>query len=200
MIWKRRRRYLLVGWLWFLGTLVPMIGLVQLNRQAMADRYAYISFIGLFIMVSWGAADLAEQRHLSPVWLRGASIAVLLVLAAVTYRQVGFWGDNLTLWSHALEVTHGNYLAENIVGSMLMDQGQSDEALPHLEAATEMNPSDPSAYMSIGAYDQQHGKPQQAIAQYQKPLRSATARFSATCGCAPRRLPAWVCVSSVGRL
>jgi tetratricopeptide (TPR) repeat protein len=166
----RRRRYLLVGWLWFLGTLVPMIGLVQVNRQAMADRYAYISFIGLFILVSWGVADLAEQRHLSPVWLRSASLAVLLVLGAVTYRQVGFWSDNLTLWSHALEVTRGNYFAENIVGSMLMDQGQSDAALPHLEAAREMNPSDPSAYMSIGAYDQQHGDPRQAIEQYQRTI------------------------------
>ena len=105
----RRLRYPLVGWLWFLGTLVPMIGLVQVNRQAMADRYAYISFIGLFILVCWGAADLAEQRHLSPVWLRSGSVAVLLLLGALTYRQVGFWSDNLTLWSHALEVTHGNY-------------------------------------------------------------------------------------------
>ncbi len=166
----RRLRYPLVGWLWFLGTLVPMIGLVQVNRQAMADRYAYISFIGLFILVCWGAADLAEQRHLSPVWLRSGSVAVLLLLGALTYRQVGFWSDNLTLWSHALEVTHGNYFAENIVGSMLMDRGQADAALPHLEAATEMNPSDPSAYMSIGAYDQQHGKPQQAIEQYQKTI------------------------------
>jgi len=170
VIMERRRRYPLVGWLWFLGTLVPMIGLVQLNRQAMADRYAYLSFIGLFILVSWGVADFARQRHLSSVWLRGASIAVLLVLAAVTYRQIGFWGDNLTLWSHALEVTRGNYMAENIVGSTLMDEGDSEAALPHLEAAREMNPSDPSAYMAIGAYDQQHGKLQPAIEQYQKTI------------------------------
>ncbi len=165
-----RRRYPLVGWLWFLGTMVPMIGLVQLNHQAMADRYAYIPFIGLFILVTWGVADFAEQRHLSPIGLRGASVAVLLVLAAVSYRQIGFWSDNLTLWSHALEVTHGNYLAENIVGSTLMDQGHADEALPHFQAAVEMNPSDPSAYMSIGAYDQQHGQLRQAIAEYQQAI------------------------------
>ncbi len=170
VVWKRRQRYLLVGWLWFLGALVPMIGLVQVNRQAMADRYAYISFIGLFILVSWGVADFAEQRHLSPVWLRSASVAVLLLLAAVTYRQVGFWGDNLTLWTHTLEVTQNNYFAENIVGSALLDQGDAEAALPHLHAATEMNPSDPSAYMSIGAYDQQHGKPRDAVEQYQKTI------------------------------
>ena len=165
-----RRRYPLVGWLWFVGTLVPMIGLVQLNHQAMADRYAYIPFIGLFILVVWAVADFAAQRHLSPIGLRGASIAVLLALAVVTYRQIGFWSDNLTLWSHALEVTRGNYLAENIVGSTLMDQGHPEEALPHFQAAVQMNPSDPSAYMSIGAYDQQHGQLQQAIAEYQQAI------------------------------
>ena len=138
--------------------------------RAMADRYAYISFIGLFILLSWGVADFAEQHHLSPIWLRSASVAVLLLLAAVTYRQVGFWGDNLVLWSHALDVTQNNYFAENIVGSTLMDQGDAEAALPHLQAATEMNPSDPSAYMSIGAYDQQHGNPRNAIEQYQKTI------------------------------
>jgi tetratricopeptide (TPR) repeat protein len=165
-----RRRYPLVGWFWFLGTLVPMIGLVQLNHQAMADRYAYIPFIGLFLLVTWGAADFASQRQLSPIWLRGAGVAVLLALAVVTYRQIGFWGDNLTLWSHALEVTQGNYLAENIVGSTLMDQGHPEDALPHFQAAAEMNPSDPSAYMYLGAYDQQRGNLQQAIAQYEKTI------------------------------
>ncbi len=165
-----RRRYPLVGWLWFVGTLVPMIGLVQLNHQAMADRYAYIPFIGLFILVVWAAADLAAQRHLSPIGLCGAGIAVLLALAIVTYRQIGFWSDNMTLWSHALEVTSGNYLAENIVGSTLMDDGHPEQALPHFQAAVQMNPSDPSAYMSIGAYDQQHGQPRQAIEQYQQAI------------------------------
>jgi protein O-mannosyl-transferase len=163
-----RRRYFLVGWLWFLGTLVPMIGLLQVNRQAMADRYAYLPFIGLFLLVCWGVSDLAQQRHLPPVILRTGGVAVLVVLAALTYRQISYWGDNLTLWTHALEVTQGNYLAENIVGSMLMDQGRGDDALPHFVAATQMNPSDPSAYMAIGTYDQQHGDVRQAITEYQK--------------------------------
>ena len=165
-----RRRYLPVGWFWFLGTMVPMIGLVQLNHQAMADRYAYIPFIGVFILVTWAVADLAEQRQLSPTWLGGVGIVVLLALSIVSYRQIGFWGDNLTLWSHTLEVTQGNYLAENIVGSTLMDQGHPEEALPHFQAAAEMNPSDPSSYMYLGAYDQQSGVPRQAIEQYQKAI------------------------------
>ena len=166
----RRRRYFLVGWCWFLGTLVPMIGLLQVNRQAMADRYAYLSFIGLFIVASWGISDLAEQRHLRPVFLRGCAVAILAVLTVLTWRQIGYWGDNLVLWQHALEVTPANYLAENIVGSRLMDQGHADEALPHLVAATRMNPSDPSAYMAIGTYDLQRGDAQQAIGQYQRTI------------------------------
>ncbi len=170
VIGPRGRRYLPVGWFWFLGTLVPMIGLVQLNRQAMADRYAYLSFVGLFLLVCWAVADFAEQRHLSPVWLRAGGITVLVVLATTTYRQIGFWGDNLTLWSHALEVTRDNFLAENIVGSTLMDQGQAELALPHFQAAMEMNPTDPSPYMYIGAYDQQNGKLKQAIEQYQQSI------------------------------
>ena len=165
-----RRRYFLVGWLWFLGTLVPMIGLLQINRQAMADRYAYLPFIGLFLLVSWGVSDLAEQRYLPPVILRTAGVAVLTVLSALSYRQISFWGDNLALWTHALEVTRNNYLAENIVGALLVDQGRGDEAQPHFVAATQMNPSDPSAYMAIGTYQQQHGDARQAIAEYQKTI------------------------------
>ena len=166
----RRERYLAVGWFWFVGTLVPMIGLVQLNRQAMADRYGYISFIGLFLLICWLVADLDEQRNLPPMVLRVAGVAVLAAMALLTYRQLGFWSDNLVLWSHAIEVTNGNYLAENIVGSMLMDQGKGDDALPHFVAATQMSPDDAQAYMAIGTYDQQHGEPAQAIAQYDKTI------------------------------
>ncbi len=166
----RHRRYLLVGWFWFLGTLVPMIGLVQLNKQAMADRYAYLTFVGLFILICWGVADGAAQLGVSPVWMRSASVVTLLVLAAVTYRQLGFWSDNQTLWSHTLEVTRDNYLAEDIVGSALMDQGQPEEALPHFQAAARINPSDPEPPMAIGAYDQQRGNLREAIDQYKKAI------------------------------
>ncbi|MGO9515629.1 MAG: hypothetical protein ACLPND_01150, partial [Candidatus Korobacteraceae bacterium] len=95
----RRHRYLLVGWLWFLGTLVPMIGLVQVGRQAMADRYAYLSFVGLFLMICWGVAEESEQLHLRPALLWIASVVVLLALAAVTHRQVGYWKDSYALWT-----------------------------------------------------------------------------------------------------
>ena len=164
----RRHRYLPVGWLWFLGTSVPMIGLVQVSRQAMADRYAYLTFIGLFIMAAWGVADLAQRLRIPARALQAASVAVLLALSVVSYRQIGYWADNMTLWTHALDVTSGNYMANNIVGSLLMDQGHMDEALAHFEAARAINPSDPASYMYIGIYKQEHGQPREALAEYQK--------------------------------
>ena len=98
----RKYRYLTVGWLWFLGALIPMIGLVQVGVQSMADRYAYLSFIGLFLMLSWGVAELAEARHLSYAWMTGISAVVLLILAGVTRYQLSYWSDEVSLWSHAI--------------------------------------------------------------------------------------------------
>ncbi len=94
---QRRRRYLVVGWFWFLGTLVPMIGLIQVGVQAMADRYAYLPLIGLFIMICWGVADWSEQRRISPAWLASVSLAALLALTVVARIQLNHWADNVTL-------------------------------------------------------------------------------------------------------
>ncbi len=115
VVLAHRRRYLTVGWLWFLGTLVPMIGVVQVGTQAMADRYAYLPFVGLFIMVCWLVADWSPSRRwpaqapatgaIVAALLGGVSVVVLLALAMVSHRQVNFWNDHITLWTHALEVT-----------------------------------------------------------------------------------------------
>ena len=166
----RRRRYLLVGWLWFLGAMVPMIGIVQVGGQAMADRYDYLPFIGLFIMVIWTLADWAQQRNLSPALQAGAGIALVAGLAVVTYRQVGYWNDNLTLWSHTLQVTAANYVAEDNLAGVLLGQGQRDEAMKHFQAAAEIYPSDPTSVMQLAMYDQQHGLFREAITQYDKLL------------------------------
>jgi protein O-mannosyl-transferase len=112
----RRRRYLPVGWLWFVGTLIPMIGLVQVGTQAMADRYAYLPLIGLFIMVCWGVGDWTEQRSVSRVWLGSASIAALVALAWIGHQQIGYWEDNVTLWTRTLQVTRNNWVAEDNLG------------------------------------------------------------------------------------
>jgi len=168
VIRNRHRRYLLVGWFWFLGTLVPMIGLVQVSAQAMADRYAYLPFIGLFIMVCWGIPDWLEQFHLDGPWVPGVGFAILLALILVTHRQLGYWTDDLTLWSHAAQVTSGNYLAEDMIGVSLVNEGLSRQAIGHFRAAAAIYPSAPVTYYYIGVYEQQHGNLKEAIQQYQK--------------------------------
>ena len=165
------RRYLLVGWLWFLGTLVPMIGIVQVGAQAMADRYAYLPFVGCFLLVTWGVADGAQQLKIPSGLVMAGSFAVLLALAVVTHRQIGYWGDNLKLWSHALEVTSGNFAAEDGVGGWWLEQGRLEDAIPHYRAAAAMHPSDPISNFNLGFYAQQHGDFEAAVQQYSKVLR-----------------------------
>ncbi|MGA2904905.1 MAG: tetratricopeptide repeat protein [Candidatus Korobacteraceae bacterium] len=162
----RSHRYLVVGWLWFLGTLVPMIGLVHVGNQAMADRYAYLPFIGLFIMVCWGVSELAERRHVPVIVLRCAGVIVLLVLAVVTHHQLAYWNDNVTLWTHAIEASTDNYIAHDNLALLLLDRGQSDDAMKHFHAALAIYPSDPTSNLQIAVYDHQHGRLQEAIARY----------------------------------
>jgi tetratricopeptide (TPR) repeat protein len=167
---NRRRRYLLFGWLWFLGTLVPMIGVIQVGVQAMADRYAYLSFIGLFVMVGWGLSELAQQRRVSLSWQAGFCTAVLLVLFAVARIQIGYWSDNVTLWTHVLKVTSVNWVAENNIGHALLNEEREDDAVGHFRTAVAINPSDADSTLNIGAYEQQHGDLPGAIEQYNKTI------------------------------
>lgn len=173
VIEKRNRGYLPVGWFWFLGTLVPMIGLVQVGPQAIADRYAYLSFVGLFIMVCWGAADWFQQVRWSPNILRAGSVAVLLVLSAITYRQIGYWRDSMTLWSHALQVTNDNWVADDKTGELLIAQGKVEEGMPYFYRAVALAPDDPFTNLTIGSYEQKQGKLRQAIERYKKVINVA---------------------------
>jgi len=168
---RRRTRYLLVGWLWFVGTLVPMMGLVQVGTQAMADRYAYLPLVGVFIMVCWGVAEWAEKRRVPAAGLAGAGVAALLALAMVAHRQIGYWEDNVTLWTHALQVTKGNWVAEDNLGGALMTQGKLDEATPHFRAAADIYPGDPVSHLDIGVYEQKNRNWTQAVGQYNEVLR-----------------------------
>jgi Tfp pilus assembly protein PilF len=167
----RRQQYLAVGWFWFLGTLVPMIGLVQVGGQAMADRYAYLPFVGVFVVLCWGVAEWAERRHLSAGWLVVPSAVVLMALSVLTYWQVGYWHDSVTLWSRALQVTNRNFVAQDNLGGALVNEGRIEDAMPHFRAAVEIHPSDPFGHLNICTYEQQHGNLQQAIEQCQMTLR-----------------------------
>jgi len=166
----RRRRYLLVGWFWFVGTLIPMIGIIYINDQAMADRYAYLSFLGLFIMICWGVADWARERHPSVAWLAVPSVAILLALAVIAHRQLSYWNSDVDLWSHSVAVTSNNWVAEDNLGVALSEGGQLDDALTHYRAAVAIFPLHPITYLYIGSYYQQRGNPLAALEQYQKVL------------------------------
>jgi tetratricopeptide (TPR) repeat protein len=181
----RQRRPFLVGWFWFLGTLVPMIGLVQIGVHGMADRYAYIPLLGIFVIVCWGAADFVKIWQVRPAVLRVSTVAILLSVAVALHRQVSFWSDNVTLWTHALGVTEGNYTAEDNLAAALIAKGKVEEAMPHLRRAQWLRPDDPMSTLNIATYEQMRGNYQAAIDGYARvpqctkdPSLLATARVN----------------------
>jgi Tfp pilus assembly protein PilF len=189
----RTRRYLLVGWLWFLGTLVPVIGLVQVGDAAMADRYAYIPLIGIFVMIAFGVADFAAAKNIGLVWQAVPAAAVLILLASVTSGQITYWQSNRGLWTHALEITQNNFVAEDNLGGALVLEGRPDDAFPHFEAAARINPQDPMSRSNLGTYLQTHGRIAEAIAQYKSAIALTTdagllAQAYANLGAAQRTL------------
>lgn len=173
---RRRPRYLATGWLWFLGTMVPMMGLGGVGyqgMQGMADRYAYLPFIGLFVMVCWGISDWADRRRISYAWLAGSGFAALSILAVMSHVQIGYWRDSASLWSRTLQVTNRNWLAENNLGKVLMSQGRVEEGVSHFIKATEIYPADPVSNMNLGIYEQQRGNPREAIERFKIALGSS---------------------------
>ena len=166
----RRIRFLPVGWLWFLGTLVPMIGLVRVGHYAMADRYAYLTFIGLFLLVCWGATDLANRLRIPLVWQTGGSLLVLLALAVTARQQLSLWSDNVRLWTNATEVTQDNFVAEDNLGLSLRDAGKPGEAMAHFSRSALIEPSYPYPYIHMGIYLHKQGDLQSALQNYQKAI------------------------------
>lgn len=169
----RQRRYLSTGWLWLLGTLVPMIGVMQVGLQAMADRYAYLTFIGLFIMVVWLIGDWAEGLQPRTMLVRGVAFVVLAAFTYLAHEQVGYWNDHLTLWAHTLEVTENNWIAENNYGTTLLKMNRPEEAIAHFRAAYAAYPHDPNCILNLGVYEQIHGNYLQAIYWYDLAARTA---------------------------
>jgi tetratricopeptide (TPR) repeat protein len=172
LFWRwRSHRYLIVGWLWFVGTLVPVIGLVQVGAAAMADRYAYLPFIGLFVCVVWGFAELAQERRITAAWLRVPAVLVLLTLGTLSYRQIHYWRDSVTLWKHALSVTERNYIAHWALGFALAEKGRSEEAIAELDAAESLHSYATLDRVAVAAYKRDHGHVQAAIEEYGSALK-----------------------------
>ena len=161
-----RRPYLAFGWLWFLGTLVPVIGLVQVGGQAMADRYMYIPSIGLFVMIVWGAKELAARLGISRMGMGGVAAAALAGCVTVTTVQLRYWRNSETLFRHALDVTSNNMMAEFLLGDALIKERKAAEGLEHLERVVQLFPGYAPAQSKIGDVLAMHGKLREAIEHY----------------------------------
>ena len=167
----RKYPYVITGWLWFLGTLVPVIGLVQVGSQAMADRYSYIPLIGIFVITAWGSMDIIRHWQnckgmVSTVW-----IAILIILLIMAQRQVGFWKDDITLFGHAAMVTRDNYLAYNKLGLDLVDKGRVGEAIACYEKSLAIKPNYDDAHNNLGVALATIGRIDEAIIHYIESLR-----------------------------
>jgi tetratricopeptide (TPR) repeat protein len=170
-VW-RSRAFLLVGWLWFLGTLVPVIGLVQVGVQSLADRYTYLPLIGIFVMVVWGAGELFSRWNL-PVWAR-TSVALLLLGALIlrTENQLPCWRNSGTLFRHAIELTRNNHVAHGNLGLYLYEHGEAEQAIQQYEAALRIRPNDASNLNRLGSVWASRHDYQQAVKLYQAALRA----------------------------
>ncbi len=173
--------YALVGWVWFVAVLLPVVGLVQFGTQRMADRYAYVSFIGLYIILAWGIPDLLNKVigkvDNGRARRRGAALAacatlVTVLLIACTCRQVGYWRDNVTLFTHALEVTSNNSLAHYNLACELIREGDTEGAMAHVREAVRIAPDFGDAQNSLACGLVQQGKTDEAILHFRLALRA----------------------------
>ncbi len=177
LVWQwRDRRYLLVGWLWFLGTLIPMIGIITVGEQAMADRYAYIPFIGLWIAIVWGIAALVSRYRVASLWPGVAAVLTIIILGSLTYRQLGYWRDDETLWRYTLSVTQRNYMAHDNLALALAKQGRSDEAVNEFQAAEVLHRYPPSQILALALYETRVGHFREAIDNCDSVLQSSNDR------------------------
>ena len=176
LAWRYRKnhRYLLTGWLWYLVALVPMIGVVQVGRQAMADRYAYLPFVGLFIVAVWGCAELLPRLNLSGFAEGAITVAILVAYATAAFLQINYWHNSYTLFAHALQVTSHNGIAEDNLGTALMEMGRPDLAMPHFESAAEFMPQLSTAHYNLGVLQQQQNHPDAARREYQLTIKYST--------------------------
>ena len=169
MVWKKHsaQPYLVTGWLWYLGILVPAIGLVQVGEQAMADRYAYIPLLGIFVMAVWGIADWADSRQLSFRALVWASAIVLLFFALFTGDQIRYWKSADALWLHTVNVTKDNFTGDVNLAAALMATDRAEEAVPYLRDAVRLRPRDPAAHLNLAAAFALSSRPRDAIPEYE---------------------------------
>jgi lipoprotein NlpI len=171
VIWKAKKLpYLATGWFWYLGTLLPVIGIIQAGTQAMADRYTYVSLIGLFIIIAWGIPELLKNwKHRQEI-LVSLSVLSLLVFSVITWNQAGYWKNSITLFDHVLEVTHNNWLITNNRGLAYKNLGDYPQAIKDFDEAIRIKPEYAEAYYNRGLAHKALGNAGQAIADYSRAI------------------------------
>jgi Flp pilus assembly protein TadD len=173
LVWVQRRRhpYLLMGWLWYCGTLVPVSQVIQTGLHSMADRYTYLPSIGVLILIVWGACDLTRRWRYQVLTLSVASGAAIVLCVALTRQQIGYWRDSEALFRHALEVTEDNYIAHRNLGMALYEKGQIDEAFSQFQEVVRLKPDSYDAHYDLGLAFHKKGQIDEAIRQFQEALR-----------------------------
>ena len=179
----KKHRYLVTGWFWYLGTLIPVIGLIQVGTQAMADRYSYITLTGLFIIIAWGLPELLGRRKVA---LAAFSVLLLFVLTVCTYTQLQCWKDSLSLFQHALKVTENNYKAHLCIADVLLKEGRVNEAIYHNIEAVRIRPDFIETHNDLGNNLYKMGRVDEAIDSYKRALEinPADAEVNANIGIA----------------
>jgi tetratricopeptide (TPR) repeat protein len=172
VLWFKEKRYLAMGWFWFLGVLVPMIGIVQVGEQAMADRFVYIPMIGIAIAFVWGGYEIAQnkEKEILAKWLIAPATAMLLILGALTYRQVEYWKDGVTLFRYTLSVTDKNYMAHQALAMALDKENRIEEAIPEFNAAEALHDFPLPQVLNLAIYEERNGHVDGAMKLYQKVL------------------------------
>ncbi|MBK5273619.1 MAG: tetratricopeptide repeat protein [Desulfuromonadales bacterium] len=172
VVWRvNKQAYLAVGWLWFLVTLLPVIGLVQVGSQAMADRYTYIPYIGIFIMIAWGGAEFAGKLKVSGRIAGLAAGGILLFFAVVTWNRLGYWQDNERLLFHTLEITRNNYFVHRVLGEIYEKQGKADLALAHYQEVIRINSGAKYIHLAVGSFLNNQGRPAEALEYLDEAIR-----------------------------
>jgi tetratricopeptide (TPR) repeat protein len=162
--------FLFVGWFWYLGTMIPVIGLVQVGSQAMADRYTYLPSIGIAIMLAWGIPLLFTRADIRKKILFLAAITFLVIMSVLTWKQCGYWKNSIMLFSHALRVTKDNFVAHNCFASAVVEKGRIEEAIEHYNKSIRLKPDYVDAYNNRGIAYTKLGRYQLAIEDYNKAI------------------------------
>jgi tetratricopeptide (TPR) repeat protein len=168
----KKHQYLFTGWFWYLGTLVPVIGIVQVGGQAMADRYTYITLTGLFIIIAWGIPELLEKWNYRKFAVWGTSLAVLFILAECAYFQQGYWKNSFTISQHALAVTKNNYMAQCLMADALFKQGNNEEAIRYYSEAIKLRPRYAYALNGLGNAFYKEKKIDESIDYYKRAVEA----------------------------